>query len=178
MRHPAVLAIACAMCCLAPAAASAEPGFHDRFDVTTVAEHFCGTDAAVVVRDVLVSNGHVTDTSLTLAFNETFTFTSGDRSATAHFAGHQSFTLVEGDSLFSNPHEELSISNGLRSQIKVPGGGVVLADVGTFRVITSFDANGDVVDVQVLKDAGHHEQFASSAFCDAMLPLLGIAPPS
>jgi hypothetical protein len=174
MRGPSVVAsLICAAALAAPVAASAAPGFHDRFDETSDLPDFCGSGVTVQVRDVVVGNGHETDTGLTVSFNETLTFTYGDRSITSHAAGRLVFELVEGDS-FEGPHTEFVTETGVRAQLKVPGGGLVESDAGNLQYVITIDENGDVVDLQIVKDAGHHEQFDSDVFCDAALPLLGI----
>jgi hypothetical protein len=155
-----------------PPAAAAAPGFHDRFDDTFPIEDFCGSGVTVQVRDVVVGNGHETDTRITVGFNETVTFTYGDRSITSHAAGRIDIQLVEGDS-FEGPHTEFAVETGVRAQLKVPGGGLVQSDAGNLQFLGTFDENGDFT-FEIVKDAGHHEQFQSDVFCDAALPLLGI----
>ena len=124
------------------------------------------------VRDVVVGNGQESDTRFTVSFNEKVTFTYGDRSITSHAAGRMVFELVAGDS-FEGPHTEFSVETGVRAQLKVPGGGLVQSDAGNLQFIGTIDENGGF-DFEIVKDAGHHEQFQSDVFCDAALPLLGI----
>jgi hypothetical protein len=172
MRGPSVVALlACAAALAAPVAASAEPGFHDRFDDRFDLPDFCGSGVTVQVRDVVVGNGHETDTRLTVSFNETVTFTYGDRTITSHAAGRQVYELLEGD--YDGAYSEFQVQTGVRAQLKVPGGGLVQSDAGNLQFIGTFDENGDFT-FEIIKDAGHHEQFASDVFCDAALPLLGI----
>jgi len=173
MRGPSVVALlACSAALAAPVAASAAPGFHDRFDDTFDLPDFCGSRVTVQVRDVVVGNGHETDTRLAVSFNEKATFTHGDRSITSHAAGRLVIELVEGDS-FEGPHTEFNVETGVRAQLKVPGGGLVQSDAGNLQFLGTFDENGDF-HFEILKDAGHHEQFQSDVFCNAALPLLGI----
>ena len=87
---------------VSPVAASAAPGFHDRFDDTFDLPDFCGSGVTVQVRDVVVGNGHESDTRITVSFNEKVTFTYGDRSITSHSAGRIVIELIEGDS-FEGP---------------------------------------------------------------------------
>ena len=157
---------------VSPAAASAAPGFHDRIDDTFDLPDFCGSGVTVEVRDVIVGNGHESDTRITVSFNEKVTFTYGERSITSHAAGRIVIELIEGDS-FEGPHSEFNVETGLRAQLKVPGGGLVQSDAGNLQFVGTFDENGDF-HFEVVKDAGHHEQFQSDVFCNAALPLLGI----
>jgi hypothetical protein len=173
MRGPSiVLLLACAAALAAPVAASAAPGFHDRFDDTFDLPDFCGSGVTVQVRDVVVGNGQESDTRITVSFNEKVTFTYGDRSITSHSAGRLVIELVEGDS-FEGPHTEFQIETGVRAQLKVPGGGLVQSDAGNLQFVGTIDENGGF-DFEIVKDAGHHEQFQSDVFCNAALPLLGI----
>ena len=160
------------MLVVSPVAASAAPGFHDRFVDTFDEPDFCGSGVTVQIRDAVVGNGHESDTRLTLSFNEKVTFTHGDRSITSHAAGRFLAELVEGDSV-EGPHTEFNVETGVRAQLKVPGGGLVQSDAGNLQFLGTFDENGDF-HFEILKDAGHHEQFQSDVFCDAALPLLGI----
>jgi len=168
---PAAL-LAAGVLIVSPGVASAAPGFHDRFDDTFDLPDFCGSGVTVQVRDVVVGNGHESDTRLTVSFNEKVTFTYGGRSITSHAAGRLVIELVEGDS-FEGPHTEFVIETGVRAQLKVPGGGLVQSDAGNLQFFGTFDENGDF-DFEIVNDAGHHEQFQSDVFCDAALPLLGI----
>jgi hypothetical protein len=168
---PAAL-LAAGVLIVSPVAASGAPGFHDRFDDTFDLPDFCGSGVTVQVRDVVVGNGHESDTRLTIGFNEKVTFTHGDRSITSHAAGRILLELVEGDS-FEGPHTEFDVETGVRAQLKVPGGGLVQSDAGNLQFLGTFDENGDF-HFEILKDAGHHEQFQSDVFCNAALPLLGI----
>lgn len=71
----------------------------------------------------------------------------------------------------------LVVRAGLQGQLKVPGGGLVRPDAGNLQFLATFDEQGELVDLQVVKDAGRHEGFASGAFCRAALDLLGISTP-
>ena len=157
---------------VSPGVTSAAPGFHDRFDDTFDLPDFCGSGVTVQVRDVVVGNGQESETRLRVSFNEKVTFTYGDRSITSHAAGRILIELVEGDS-FEGPHTEFNVETGVRAQLKVPGGGLVQSDAGNLQFVGTFDENGDF-HFEILKDAGHHEQFQSDVFCNAALPLLGI----
>jgi hypothetical protein len=96
----------------------------------------------VQVRDVVVGNGHESDTRITVSFNEKVTFTYGGRSITSHAAGRLVIELVEGDS-FEGPHTQFNVETGVRAQPKVPGGGLVQSDAGNLQVVGTFDGNGD-----------------------------------
>jgi len=67
------------------------------------------------------------------------------------------------------------VRTGLQGQLKVPGGGLVRSDAGNLQFLATFDEHGDLVDLQIVKDAGDHEGFGSGAFCSAALYLLGIS---
>src|SRR4051812_15000637 len=139
MRGPSVVAlVACVAALCAPVVASAAPGFHDRIDETFTDSDFCGSGEAVQIRDVIVGNGHESDTGVAVSFNEKLTFTYGDRSITSHGAGHLAIELVDGES-FEGPHTEFTVDVGLRAQLKVPGGGVVQSDAGNLQYFLTFD---------------------------------------
>ena len=57
----------------------------------------------------------------------------------------------------------------MRAQLKVPGGGLVQSDAGNLQFVGTSNENGGF-DFEILKDAGHHEQFQSDVFCNAALP--------
>ena len=168
MRGPLVVAlVACAASLAVPVAASAAPGFHERIDDTFVNPDFCGSGVAVQMRDVRVANGHETDTGVAVAFSQKLTFTYGDRSITSHNVGREVVDIVEGG--------QLVVRTGLQGQLKVPGGGLVRSDAGNLQFLATFDEHGGLRRSQIVKDAGHHEGFASGAFCSAALDLLGIS---
>jgi hypothetical protein len=52
--------------------------------------------------------------------------------------------------------------------------GLIRSEAGNLFLAT-FDEHSDLVDLQIVKDAGHHDGFASGAFCSAALDLLGIS---
>ena len=168
MRGPSVVAlVACAASLAVPVAASAAPGFHERIDDTFVNPDFCGSGVAVQMRDVLVANGHETATGVAVAFSQKLTFTYGDRSITSHNVGREVIEIVAG--------AQLVVRTGLQGQLTGPGGGLVQSDAGNLQFLATFDEPGELVDLQVVKDAGHHEGFASGGFCSAALELLGIS---
>ena len=131
MRGPSVVALlACAAALAAPVAASGAPGFHDRFDDTFDLPDFCGSGVTVQVRDVVVGNGHESDTGFTFSFNAKTTFTYGDRSITSHAAGR---LVEELDGDPEGEHTEFVVETGLRAQLKAPGGGLVQSDAGNLQ---------------------------------------------
>jgi hypothetical protein len=152
---------------IVPVAAPAAPGFHDRTDDTFVNPDFCGSGVAVQMRDVLVANGHETDTGVAVAFSQKLTFTYGELSIASRNVGREVIAIVEGG--------ELVVRSGLQGQLKLPGGGLVRSDAGNLQFLLTFNEHGELVDLQIVKDAGHHEGFASGAFCSAALDLLGIS---
>jgi hypothetical protein len=160
-----------------PAAASAQGGLgapdqRDRFTDEFAVEDFCGTGATVQVVENTVVNVWVDADTFKLTFRSTTSFTYGDSTIFLHDAGRTIFELVEGE--FGAAQTDLTVETGVRALLRVPGQGAVTLDHGFLKYVVEFDANGDVVNVEVLKDAGGHPAFEGDVVCEAAVPALGI----
>ncbi len=170
---PAVLMILAMM----PAAASAQgglgaPDFQDRFTDEFEAPNFCGTGVTVQAVEKAVVNGWEDADTFKLTFRSTISFTYGDRTIFLHGAGRTIVELIEGE--FGGAQTDLVVENGLRSFLRVPGQGAVTLDHGFLQYVVEFDENLDVVNFELLKDAGGHPDFTDEVFCQAAVEALGI----
>ena len=170
---PAVLLVLGMM----PAAASAQgglgaPDFHDRFTAEFEAPDFCGTGVTVQGVEMTIANGWEDADTFKLTFRSTVSLTYGDRTIFLHGAGRTIFELIEGD--FGGAQTDLGVENGVRASLRVPGQGAVTLDHGFLKYVVELDENGNVVNVELLKDAGGHPDFSDGVICEAAVAALGI----
>jgi hypothetical protein len=165
-----------------PGTASAQgghgaPDFKDRFTDEFVDDDFCGTGASVDVVENTVGNvwGLEGEDFFKLTFRSRLSFTYGDTTIYVQNAGRVDVQRVEGE--FPGPRTDLVVETGIRAALRVPGQGVLTLDHGFLSYLVSFDENGDVLSVEVLKDAGGHPAFDSDVFCEAAIDALGIPVP-
>jgi hypothetical protein len=163
-----------------PVAGAAAPSFRDRLDETYEIEDFCGSGVTVQAHEVTRAQGWETDTTLNVSFNSRTTYTYGDRSVSDHWAGRSDGLLVEGD--LEGAHIEFWQEKGLRAYLTAPGVGTVSRDAGNLHIFFTFAEDGadegedpDLVDIEVVKDAGDHPDFYEPVWCSAALELLGIS---
>ena len=70
------------------------------------------------------------------------------------------------------------IETGLRARLKLADGRVLTSDHGLLHYFVSFDANGEFLGVEVVRDRGGHPAFGSDRWCEAATAAFGIPFPS
>jgi hypothetical protein len=177
VRHfiliPALLMVFAMM----PTAASAQsglgaPDFQDRFTAEFEDPDFCGTGVTVQGVEKTISNGWEDADTFKLTFRSTVSLSYGDRTIFLHGAGRSVFELIEGE--FGSAQIDLGVENGVRAFVRVPGQGAVTLDHGLLKYVVELNEFGDVVNVELLKDAGGHPDFTDGVFCEAAVAGLGI----
>ena len=176
MRRFMLITVVLAALAVTPAAASAQgpPDERDRFTDEFVDEDFCGTGVSVDVVENSVVNvwGLEGEDTFKLTFRSRIAFTYGDTTVFLLNAGRLDVERVTGE--YPGPRTDLAVDTGLRAFLRVPGEGAVTLDHGYLEYLASFDANGDFVGAEVLKDAGGHPDFYDAVFCEAATEALGI----
>jgi hypothetical protein len=89
-----------------------------------------------------------------------------------HSAYRFTGTLLSGDP--NGAHTEQWVFKGGPEIIRVPHGGVIARDAGNLVVEATFDADGDVISVEILSDRGGHLLFTNGD-CSVLVPALGLA---
>jgi hypothetical protein len=69
------------------------------------------------------------------------------------------------------------IETGLRAKLKLANGKVLTSDHGLLHYLVSFDADGNFLGIDVLRDRGGHPAFASDVWCEAATAACGIPFP-
>jgi hypothetical protein len=165
-----------------PVAGLAGPGkptFHERETNTFTDPNFCGTGEAVVISDAFKAIVRIGETGgdpeqdLKVTFTSQTTFTAENGNVlTAHSAGLFLNEIIAG--LESGPHTHEFVERGVRSQLKVPGGGVLVIDAGSLTHRISFDANDEVTAFEIVSVHGPHPQFDGDVFCEVATEALGL----
>lgn len=161
------------------AATAAGPAFHDHGTFEEVDPNFCGTGESVDVAGRFNFKGWLGETGgdvqeVRTTFNYAVSITNPDTGATVidSAAGYSTNEIVTG--LESGPHTHRFVESGLRAKLKLVNGRVLTHDAGVIAYTVSFDANDDVVDVEVLFVHGPHPAFESDVWCDAAVEALGL----
>ena len=174
MRRILIVSAVLAALALMPAgAAAAPPDFHDHFTESFTDPDFCGTGAAVDVTQTIVANGYdQSDTVFRVSFSVRETLIYNGLTLRSQAAGHAKALATDG--VFSGAHTEVVAESGLRSKLWLPGQGVLTSDHGLLLYQLTFDDNGELVDVTVLKDAGGHPDFSDPVWCAAASAAFGL----
>lgn len=175
------LVLACAACVLAAPAAANRPVDHFRDSFSYVSSDFCGTGETVL------GEGTITLTAwdlgggvskVTREFSQTLTNPANGNVVYNHVGGQTSSVFV-GDA--SGGGTITFVDTGVRSTLRVPGGGVQTLDAGNLHWTLTLDASGNVVDAQVLDVHGPHPDALSGAlaggagaYCQAAIAALGL----
>jgi hypothetical protein len=180
MRRILALSVA-AVALLTSAAALAGPTgkpVEDDFSDSFVEPDFCGTGADVAIsieanqRLWLGETGGDPEQVLKAVFNIEITFTFGSTTLIERSAGQTLNTIVVG--LEAGPHTHEFTEKGLRARLKLEHGGVLIRDAGVIVYRVSFDADDEVVGVEIIDIRGPHPAFVSDAWCEAATAALGI----
>lgn len=151
------------------------PSFHERVVEDFVDDDFCGTGADVAVH----SEGRATvwerEDAFKVVFNDTTRLTYNGVTLIQQFTGR----TVEIDVAPQPGAAETVevIETGLRAKLRVANGRVLTSDHGLLHYLVSFDANGDFLGLEVVRDRGGHPAFASDVWCEAATTAFGIPFP-
>jgi hypothetical protein len=151
------------------------PSFHDRTVEDFVDDDFCGTGADVSVH----FEGHATvwegeDASKVLLSTKTW-LTYNGVTLVDQFAGRTVDFQVAPRGGAAETVEV--IETGLRAKLKLANGKVLTSDHGLLHYFVSFDANGEFLGVDVVRDRGGHPAFGSDVWCEAATAAFGIPFP-
>jgi hypothetical protein len=173
----AVLTLVLALPAVAPAApvVKGPPTFHDRFVEDFVDEDFCGTGESVSVHVEGRETVWEREDAFKVVFNIEASFTHDGLTLVALNAGRLLGIVVPAQGGAARTEE--IVETGLRARLKLPNGGVLTSDHGLLHYFISFDENGEVVGVEVLRDRGGHPAFEGDVFCQAATAAFGLPFP-
>jgi hypothetical protein len=177
---PALAALALALALPAVALAApvvkGPPTFHDRFVDDFVDDDFCGTGESVSIH----IEGHATVWEnadvLKEVSNEKTSFTHDGVTLVSLVSGRVVGVDVPAREGAARTVEV--VETGLRGTLKLANGGVLMRNQGLLHYFISFDENGELVGVEVLRDRGGHPGFMSDVFCQAATGAFGLPFPS
>ena len=69
------------------------------------------------------------------------------------------------------------IETGLRAKLKLANGKVLTTDHGLLHYLVHFDAEGEFLGIEVLRERGGHPAFLSDVWCEAATAAFGIPFP-
>lgn len=162
------------------AATAAGPAFHDHGTFEEVDPNFCGTGESVDVAGRFNFKGWLGETGgdpeqeVRTTFNYSVTITNPANGASVVDSAAGSITNEIVTGLESGPHTHRFVERGLRAKLKLANGRVLTHDAGVIGYTVSFDANDEVVDLEVLFVHGPHPAFDSDVWCDAAVKALGL----
>jgi hypothetical protein len=183
MRRPILItALAAFVCALVlPAVAAAgpvkgPPSFHDRTVEDFVDDDFCGTGADVSGH----FEGHATvwetEDAVKVLFNSKTWLTYNGITLVGQFAGRTLDVAAPPQSGAAETREV--IETGLRARLKFANGKVLTTDHGLLHYVVNFDAEGEFLGLEVLRDRGGHPAFESDVWCEAATAAFGIPFPA
>ena len=167
-----------------PAVAGAGPGgapaIHDHGTFTDVDPDFCGTGEAIDIAGRfnfviwIGETGGDPEQELKTSFNYNVTATNPDngKSVIDSAAGSSTNVIVSGAEAGAHTHR--FVESGLRGKLKLANGRVLTHDAGQIVYEVSFDANDEVIGVEVISVHGPHPAFESDVWCDTATKALGL----
>jgi hypothetical protein len=154
---------------------SGPPSFHDRVVEDFVVDDFCGTGADVAVH----FEGHATvwevEDAFKVLFNEKSLLTYNGVTLVEQFVGRS--VGIDVPPLGGAAETVEIIETGLRAKLRLANGRVLTSDHGLLHYFVSFDADGNFLGVDVLRDRGGHPAFNSDVWCEAATAAFGIPFP-
>jgi hypothetical protein len=183
MQRPYLIAaLAVLTCALVPPAVAAAgpvsgpPSFHDRTVEDFVDDHFCGTGADVSGH----FEGHATvwetEDAVKVLFNAKTWWTYNGITLVEQVAGRTVDIAAPPQSGAAETREV--IETGLRAKLKLANGKVLTTDHGLLHYLVNFDAEGEFLGIEVLRDRGGHPAFRSEVWCEAATAAFGIPFPA
>ena len=70
------------------------------------------------------------------------------------------------------------IETGLRAKLKLANGRVLTSNHSLLHHLVSFDVDGELLGIEVVRDRGGHPAFRSDVWCEAVTAAFGIPYPS
>jgi hypothetical protein len=142
-------------------------------------DDFCGTGTTVTEtfsarQTVWHDPNQPVDTRLQFVADDIWTSAATGMTVIVHNVYSYTDVLVSGDPNGVNTHQWTF--KGAAQITRVAGSGVLIRDAGKFVVLVTWSGpefESDLIDVQVVRDAGGHPSF-NSDFCAAMVPALGL----
>lgn len=177
---PALFAVALALVVVPGVSAGNPQVEHMSFGpIATPDDDFCGTGATVVetfMADMTVwlDPNQPVDTRNHTVSDDVFTVPSTGVTVATHAAHGFTDLLLSGDPSGVDMHQWTFKSAAQITRGK--GEGVLFRDAGHLVVDTTWSGHefdSDLLDVEVVRDAGGHPDFLSD-FCAAMVPALGL----
>jgi hypothetical protein len=174
----ALMALACALALPGVTAAgpiSGPPSFHERLVEDFIDEDFCGTGADVSVHFEGRATVWEGEDAFKVVFNDKAWLTYNGVTLVDHFSGRSADVPAPPQNGAAETREV--IETGLRAKLKLANGRVLTSDHGLLHFLISFDAEGDVVDIEILREHGGHTAFNSDVWCEAATTAFGIPFP-
>jgi hypothetical protein len=175
----ALMALTCALV-LPPVAAAGPvkgpPSFHERIVEDFVDDDFCGTGADVSVHFEGRATVWETEDAFKILFSNKTWLTYNDVTLVDQFAGRTVEVAAPPQSGAAETREV--IETGLRAKLKLANGKVLTTDHGLLRYLVHFDAEGEFLGIEVLRDRGGHPAFQSDVWCEAATAAFGIPFPA
>ena len=181
LRLQLCVAIVLAAVAGAQAASAGNPGVqHFTFGpIVNTDDDFCGTGTTVTetftARETQwVDPNQPVDTRLHFVSDDVWTSATTGTAVVTHNAYSYTDVLISGDPNGVNTHRWTFRGAAQISHVK--GSGVFVSDAGNFVVLVTWDGPefaSDLIDVQIVRDAGGHPTFGSD-FCALMVPALGL----
>jgi hypothetical protein len=175
---PALAALTFALALPAAAVAgpvNGPPSFHDRTVEDFVDDDFCGTGADVSVHFEGRATVWEAEDASKVLFSTKSLLTYNGVTLVDQVAGRTVSIDVAPQGVAAETVEV--IETGLRAKLRLANGKVLTSDHGLLHYFVSFDANGEFLGVDVVRDRGGHPAFGSDVWCEAATAAFGIPFP-
>ena len=183
MQRPSfITALAVLTCALVlPAVAAAgpvngPPSFHERIVEDFVDGNFCGTGADVSVHSENLATVWEAEDAFKILLNAKVWLTYNDVTLVDQFSGRTVDIAAPPQSGAAETREVTE--TGLRAKLKLANGKVLTTDHGLLHYLVNFDAQGEFLGIEVLRDRGGHPAFLSDVWCEAATAAFGIPFPA
>ena len=116
-----------------------------------------------------------TEDAFKILFNNKASLTYNDVTLVERYAGRTVEIAAPPQSGAAETREV--IETGLRAKLKLANGKVLTTDHGLLHYLIHFDAEGEFLGIDVLRDRGGHPAFLSDVWCEAATAAFGIPFP-
>ncbi|HEY5821710.1 MAG TPA: hypothetical protein VIT20_07030 [Propionibacteriaceae bacterium] len=181
-RKPYLVTALAAMACtlvlpaeVATGQVKGSPPVHERLVEDFIEESFCGTGEAVSVHFESHSTVSESEGTFKVLFNDKASITYNNVTLIEQAAGRTVEITAPPQNGAAQTIEV--VENGLRGKLKLANGRVLTSDHGLLNYFVSFDADGEFLGVDVVRDSGGHPAFLSDVFCGAATEAFGIPFP-
>ena len=179
MQRPFFITVLAVLTCalVLPAVAAAgpvngPPSFHDRFVEDSVHADFCGTGADVSLHVESHATVWEREDAFKIVINEKAWRTYNDVTLIDQVSGRTIEIAAPPQSGAAATLEV--IETGLRAKLKLANGKVLTADHGLLHYLVNFDAAGEFLGIEVLRERGAHPAFQTVVWCEAATAAFGI----